>query len=127
MDSQDWLERPGTVGRPPGADHVRVLDEASQRPAHRARWGQHLHSQAPPEASAITKDSGEDRGARFGVTISRSGDVGYLDEDGYLFLTDRSVDLIISGGVNVYPAAVRRLGFSSIPEVRRCGRDRCPK
>jgi acyl-CoA synthetase (AMP-forming)/AMP-acid ligase II len=46
------------------------------------------------------------------------GDIGYLDEDGYLFLTDRSADLIIWGGVNVYPAEVKAELLGHPPPTR---------
>ena len=37
------------------------------------------------------------------------GDIGYLDEDGFLYLTDRQIDMIISGGVNIYPAEIEQI------------------
>jgi long-chain acyl-CoA synthetase len=54
------------------------------------------------------KDREKSERARRGK-YSTVGDVGYLDEDGYLYLSDRRVDMIISGGVNIYPAEVENL------------------
>ncbi len=102
VDSQDWLERPGTVGRPPGADHVRVLDEAGQ-PCAPGEVG-NIFIRSPAGGFRYHEDPAKTESSFRGDHFTL-GDVGYLDEDGYLFLTDRSVDLIISGGVNVYPAA----------------------
>ncbi len=99
----EWLARPGTVGHPaPG--HIRILDDA----------GQDLPAGVPGTIYLKAPDTG--RFVYLGDEAKTSssylgdyytlGDVGYLDEEGWLFLTDRSVDLIISGGVNVYPAEV---------------------
>ena len=49
--------------------------------------------------------------------IDTIGDVGYLDEDGYLFLVDRRVDMINSGGVNIYPAEIESL-LTSHPRIK---------
>jgi long-chain acyl-CoA synthetase len=48
-----------------------------------------------------------------------NGDIGYLDSDGYLFVTDRKRDMIISGGVNIYPAEIEHILLGS-PEVADC-------
>ncbi len=101
---QEWLEHPGSVGRPPTPGHIRIVDDA----------GDPCDAGAPGEIQ-IARVDGADfeylndpaktelsrRGAYFSV-----GDIGYLDEDGYLYVTDRSDDVIIRGGVNIYPAEV---------------------
>ena len=101
---QDWLARPGTVGKPSTEDHIRILSEDRQ-PVPRGEAGTiylrlvdgaEFHYHKAPDKTA---------GSRHGSHYTL-GDVGYLDEDGYLFLTDRSANLIISGGVNIYPAEV---------------------
>jgi long-chain acyl-CoA synthetase len=98
-----WLERPGTVGKAIHGVTVRILD-GSGRPLAVGEVGEiWIESAAGPSEyyKDPTKTSQMLRGRM--VTL---GDVGYLDEAGYLFLRDRRIDLIISGGANVYPAEV---------------------
>jgi long-chain acyl-CoA synthetase len=100
---QDWLAHPGTVGRPwQGAD-VKVLDdEGNEVPAGTVGtvfmklMGGDFRYKGDPD-----KTDSNRRGDLFTV-----GDMGELDADGFLYLRDRKIDMIISGGVNVYPAEV---------------------
>jgi long-chain acyl-CoA synthetase len=100
---QDWLAKPGTVGRPWPVSEVVVLDDAGQ-PCPAGVPGTVYMKMAlvdfeyfgDPEKTAAGR-----RGEMFTV-----GDIGYLDSDGYLFLCDRRADMIISGGVNIYPAEI---------------------
>lgn len=99
---EEWLARPGTVGRAWLGAQVRILDDDGRelppgKPGTvylRNGDGFEYHKDPAKTAAAY-------RGDFFTV-----GDVGYLDEDGYLYLLDRRTDLIISGGVNIYPAEV---------------------
>ncbi|MBB4632702.1 AMP-binding protein [Sphingosinicella soli] len=96
---QEWLKKPGTVGRSLLGE-IRILD-ADDQPLPPGREGRIYFAGGggfsyhnDPEK---TKDAQHpDHGATF-------GDIGYVDEDGYLFLTDRAAYMIITGGVNVYP------------------------
>jgi long-chain acyl-CoA synthetase len=101
---EEWLRKPGTVGRVDPPDHVRILDEAGNATGPGEIGTVYLR--APDDDrfeyfKAPEKTEGSYRDTHFTL-----GDVGYVDADGYLFLTDRSAHLIISGGVNVYPAEV---------------------
>lgn len=104
VDSEEWLTKPGTVGKPPTEDHIRILDDEG----HDLPKGEigTVYLKAPEVGRfEYYKDSDKTNGSYRGTHYTL-GDVGYLDQDGYLFLTDRSANLIISGGVNVYPAEV---------------------
>jgi long-chain acyl-CoA synthetase len=104
VSSEEWLTKPGTVGKPPTPDHIRILDDAGNDcpPGEPGT----VYLKAPPDARFdYFKDPDKTAGSYLGDHYTL-GDVGYLDEDGYLFLTDRSANLIISGGVNIYPAEV---------------------
>jgi len=94
----EWLERPGTVGRAlVGILHI-LDDEGRELPS--GRTGRVFFSGTPPFAY---HDEPEKTAAAYVGERSTLGDIGYLDEDGYLFLTDRDVNLILCGGINIYP------------------------
>jgi long-chain acyl-CoA synthetase len=104
VDSATWLQKPGTVGKPTVDGQVMVGD-ATGNPLAAGEIGL-VYLRAPDGArfeyfKDQEKTSNSYRGDYFTL-----GDVGYLDTDGFLFLTDRSANLIISGGVNIYPAEV---------------------
>jgi long-chain acyl-CoA synthetase len=102
VDSDTWLAKPGTVGKPVPTDQVRVLDDnGDDVPAGTAGS---VYLKAPGVLRFnYHKDEAKTQAAFRGDYFSL-GDVGHLDSDGFLFLTDRSANLIISGGVNIYPA-----------------------
>jgi len=106
--SEEWLAHPGTVGKPVLGELL-ILDDDSQ-PVPTGTPGtvwfrgatnfEYYHDAAKTAADRVTDDAG---------TMSTIGDVGYVDEDGYLYLTDRKTYMIISGGVNIYPQETENL------------------
>jgi long-chain acyl-CoA synthetase len=106
---QDWLARPGTVGRAWPGSEVRVEDEGGS-PCPPGQPGIVWMSLGQADFEYHRDEEKTRAGRRHGFFTV--GDVGYLDEDGYLFLCDRRADMIISGGVNVYPAEVEAVLFT---------------
>ncbi|HEX3566512.1 MAG TPA: AMP-binding protein, partial [Acidimicrobiales bacterium] len=99
----DWLEHPGTVGQPFPGSTIKILDDDDHESPAGTSGTVYMGSiignfeyYKDPDKTADSR-----RGDLFTV-----GDVGYLDEDGWLFLNDRKADMIISGGVNIYPAEI---------------------
>jgi long-chain acyl-CoA synthetase len=104
VDSATWLAHPGTVGRPMMRDLVKVADDDGAPVAAGVIGLVWLRAVATTKFDYFgdaEKTAGAFRGEYFTL-----GDMGYMDEEGYLFLTDRTANLIISGGVNIYPAEV---------------------
>jgi long-chain acyl-CoA synthetase len=100
---EEWLDHPGTVGRPwPGAE-IRILDDAGE-PCPTGEPGT-VWMKMGQASFEYYKDKQKTKKNRRGEFFT-VGDVGYLDEEGYLFLCDRKSDMIISGGVNIYPAEI---------------------
>jgi long-chain acyl-CoA synthetase len=102
----EWLAKPGTVGKPSFENGVRILDDDGN-PLAAGEVGT-LYLKAPDVGRfEYYGDPEKTTGAYLASgDYFTLGDMGYFDEDGYLFLTDRSANLIISGGVNIYPAEV---------------------
>jgi long-chain acyl-CoA synthetase len=100
---QEWRKKPGTVGRPWVNAEVKIFDDdGNDVPTGTPGTVYMLRGQADFE---YFKDKQKTDKARLGRYFT-VGDIGYLDEDGYLFLCDRKADMIISGGVNIYPAEI---------------------
>ena len=122
VTSTDWLTKPGTVGKPAAADHIRILDPVSGDDMPVGEIGT-VYLKAPAVGRFdYFGDPGKTESSYRGEYYTM-GDVGYLDDDGFLFLTDRSADLIISGGVNVYPAEVEAelLGHPAVGDAAVIG------
>jgi long-chain acyl-CoA synthetase len=104
VDSETWLKKPGTVGKPFPDDQVYVGDEDGRRLGP-DEVGLVWLKAATTGQFRYFKDDAKTESTHRGEHFTL-GDVGYMDVDGYLFLTDRTADVIISGGVNIYPAEV---------------------
>ena len=104
IDSETWLKHPGSVGRPMVPGLVKVGDDdGKELPAGEVGL---VFLQAPATTRFDYFHDTEKTAGAFRGDYFTLGDMGYVDEEGYLFLTDRTANLIISGGVNVYPAEV---------------------
>lgn len=100
ISSSEWLQHPGSVGRPDAGCEIRIVDDAGQlQPPGtpgliQMRNGNRFEYHKDPDKTRQTIDADG---------WGSLGDIGYLDEDGYLYLTDRQSHMIVSGGVNIYP------------------------
>jgi long-chain acyl-CoA synthetase len=102
--SDEWLRKPGTVGKPAVTELIRIVGDSGADVA--ANEIGTVYMRAPKTGRfRYYKDDAKTQGSYRGDYFTL-GDHGYLDDDGYLFLTGRSAELIISGGVNIYPAEV---------------------
>jgi long-chain acyl-CoA synthetase len=116
-NSEEWLAHPGTVGKPvPDAD-VRVID-AEGRTLPQGEIGEVVCRIGTCSDFTYHGDDEKRRQSEKAGLIA-PGDVGYFDADGYLFLCDRAKDMIISGGVNIYPAEIEA-ELCKMPGVTDC-------
>jgi long-chain acyl-CoA synthetase len=103
ITSHDWLKRPGTVGKP-SEEQVQVRGpDGTLLPAGEVGT---LYLRATDVARFEYFKDPEKTKKTFDGDYFTLGDMGYLDAEGYLYLSDRTSDVIISGGVNIYPAEV---------------------
>ena len=115
ISSTDWMDRPGSVGRPGPNVEVTVVDDEGRvvPPRHhgavrfRSREGHDFRYHNAEEKTAAAHPA---------PGVGTLGDIGWFDEDGYLYLSDRSIDMIVSGGVNIYPAEIEAV-LSEHPAV----------
>jgi long-chain acyl-CoA synthetase len=105
IDSEQWLAKGGSVGPPLPNMEIIVVDDNGNLCGPNQEGTLYFRNQmgtdfeyhnAPEKTAEVHREPG----------VFTSGDVGYLDDDGYLWLSDRKIDMIISGGVNIYPAEI---------------------
>jgi acyl-coenzyme A synthetase/AMP-(fatty) acid ligase len=111
--SEEWLEHPGSVGRHWTGGTLHILDEEGNAVSEPEVDGL-VYFEGPEEAAArfrYHKDEEKTRGSYRGRLFTL-GDIGHVDKDGYLYLTDRQSNMIISGGANIYPQETENLLLS---------------
>ncbi len=116
IGSKEWLERPGSVGRPRPGLTVHIFDQKGREVPAGTEGDVYFPLSDSP---FVYKDDPEKTLGSRRNGFFTMGDIGYVDSDGYLFLCDRSADVIISGGVNIYPAQIEAalLGLPFVADV----------
>jgi long-chain acyl-CoA synthetase len=117
VTSAQALRKPGSAGPAMPGVVLKILD-GDGREVPRGHAGLiYVHQPATPDFSYI--GNAEARAAMEVDGLNTMGDVGYLDEDGFLFIVDRHADMVISGGVNIYPAEIEQV-LQGMPGVADC-------
>jgi long-chain acyl-CoA synthetase len=115
--AEEWLARPGTVGRPIEGAEVRILDDdGNELPP--GEIGEIASRYAGFDNFTYHGDDAKRRAIDRNGLIA-PGDVGYVDEDGYLYICDRKIDMVLSGGVNIYPAEIEAV-LHDMPGLADC-------
>ena len=117
LTSEESRTHPGSAGRPLAGADVRIMDDAGKLLPPYEPGLIYCRQEAYPDFTYINRP--EDRKAIDRDGLVAVGDVGYFDRDGYLYICDRKSDMVISGGVNIYPAEIEAV-LITMPEVADC-------
>ena len=117
IGSEEALRKPGAAGRPVGAATLRILDE-SGRELPRGEVGL-IYARQPAYPDFTYNNNPEARRTIERDGLLSLGDMGFIDDDGYLYVCDRASDMVISGGVNIYPAEIEGV-LIGMPGVQDC-------
>jgi long-chain acyl-CoA synthetase len=110
VTAEEWLLKPGTVGKPWPISEIAVFDDDGNRITEPNVIGT-VYMAMQSADFEYHGDKEKTKKNRIGAFFT-VGDVGLIDEDGYLFLRDRKIDMIISGGANIYPAEIESVLLS---------------
>jgi long-chain acyl-CoA synthetase len=116
-NSEDALKKTGTVGKILDGVELRFLGDNGE-PVPQGEIGE-IHSRISDSPDFTYQNKPEKRAEIERDGFITSGDVGYIDRDGYVFLCDRKRDMVISGGVNIYPAEIEA-ALHAVPGVHDC-------
>jgi long-chain acyl-CoA synthetase len=105
LTAEEWLEHPGSVGKPLEGAEVKVIDEQG-RSLRAGETGEVVAGATTGNTDFTYHRDEAKRRAADRDGLFAPGDIGFFDEYGYLYLCDRKIDMIISGGVNIYPAQI---------------------
>lgn len=105
IDGRDMLEKPKSSGRPLPGQEVKILDEDGNELPPRQVGTIYVRNEQAMSGYLENEEANEEITHGEWMTVE---DTGYLDEEGYLFLTGRARDMVITGGVNVYPVEVKQ-------------------
>lgn len=111
--TEDWLARPGTVGRIHTAAGIVILDDDGNELPPGTEGGVYFKTSGP---AFVYKGDPEKTAAAYKGDAFTAGDIGFVDEDGYLFISGRRADVIVSAGVNIYPAEIETV-LDAVPGV----------
>jgi len=101
--TEDWLARPGTVGRLATSEGILILDDDGNRLPANTEGGVYFESGG--RGFHYHRDPDKTQSAYRGTAFT-AGDIGWVDDDGYLYISGRRADVIVSAGVNIYPAEI---------------------
>ncbi|MDB5609493.1 MAG: long-chain fatty acid--CoA ligase [Bradyrhizobium sp.] len=116
-DSIEWLAHPGTVGRPMRGTLIKIYGEDQKEVGAGGIGEIFLRTEAYSDFTYHGRPDQRQEIDRGGLVTC--GDVGYLDPDGFLYICDRKRDMVISGGVNIYPVEIENI-LVNCPGVRDC-------
>jgi len=117
QDPQSARRKPGSVGRPIGDTRIRIVSEDGRECGVGEPGVIYVRQPMVPDFTYLKNEAAR---AKAGLDdLATVGDIGYLDADGYLYVCDRQSDMVISGGVNIYPAEIEHV-LITLPGVRDC-------
>ena len=116
--TEEWLSHPGTVGKPADGAQVRIVNADDEQAAIGEVGVVYVQPADYWPGFTYHGDDKKRREMELDGFVN-VGDMGYVDEDGYLYLTDRANDMVISGGVNIYPAEIESVLYQ-MAAIRDC-------
>jgi long-chain acyl-CoA synthetase len=108
ITSPEWLSHPGSVGRPVDGFTVHVVDQDGEAVAAGAE-GRLYFQHSSGTGIEYHGDAAKTADVHLGPGVFTLGEIGRVDADGYIFITDRFADMVVSGGANIYPAECERV------------------